>query len=160
MLLVILPTWGEMSPLATEGVLVISNVADHHCVMSNSDTPLWRRQLANARSLRKNMTDAEAKLWSQLRAHRLMGLSFRRQHPIGPYIADFVCAESKVVIELDGSQHAEDKAMMADERRTAFLTSRGWHVLRFWNDDVLRHLNDTCQHIWVVCNERQLANAH
>ncbi len=84
-----------------------------------------------ARDLRKNMTDAERRLWYHLR-HRQIGRSrFRRQAPIGPYIVDFVCFEKRLVIELDGGQHAA--LVQADLRRTEWLSSQGFRVIRFWN---------------------------
>ena len=73
-------------------------------------------------------------MWSALRHRRLMHYKFRRQHPIGEYIVDFACTKYQVVIELDGGQHADNTA---DARRTAFLQSQGWRVIRFWNNDVL-----------------------
>jgi very-short-patch-repair endonuclease len=88
-----------------------------------------------AKSMRSKMTDAERALWIRLRAHRLDGLRFRRQTPIGQYIVDFVCHEQRLVIELDGSQHAESQH---DIRRDLWLESKGYRVLRFWNSDVLR----------------------
>ncbi len=93
------------------------------------------------------MTDAELKLWNELRAHRLMGLGFRRQLPIGGYIVDFACPEHKIVVELDGSQHANGDAVDYDKQRSARLEQNGWTVLRFWNDDVLRDIDNVCQHI-------------
>ena len=87
-----------------------------------------------ARVLRRGMTDAERRLWAVLRGRRLQGYKFRRQHPLGPFIADFACIEHRLVIEADGGQHADNAA---DQRRTAWLESRGWRVLRFWNDNVL-----------------------
>ena len=84
--------------------------------------------------LRANMTDAERRLWAALRGRRLRGFKFRRQHRLGPFIADFVCIEHRLVIEADGGQHADNAA---DDRRTAWLQARGWRVLRFWNNDVL-----------------------
>jgi primosomal protein N' (replication factor Y) len=87
-----------------------------------------------ARRLRNTMTDAERRLWSALRARRLRGYKFRRQHPIGPYIADFACIQHRLIVEVDGGQHADN---IRDERRTAQLESEGWHVLRVWNNDVL-----------------------
>ena len=93
---------------------------------------------ANARALRSNMTDAESMLWRAVRGRQINGHRFRRQHPIGPYIADFACLEKKCVIELDGGQHQDQ--MDDDERRTTFLQEQGWHVLRFWNNDVLGNL--------------------
>jgi len=86
-----------------------------------------------ARQLRRNMTDAERRLWYQLRDRRLLGWKFRRQAPIGPYIADFACVEAGLVVEVDGGQH--DPAM--DAGRTRFLEARGFTTLRFWNNDVL-----------------------
>ncbi|EHH09623.1 endonuclease domain-containing protein [Mesorhizobium amorphae] len=113
-------------------------------------TPLPPKHRANARSMRKVMTSAELKLWNELRAHRLMGLGFRRQVPIADYIVDFACPEKKLVVEVDGSQHAEADAVVADEARTARLEQDGWTVLRFWNDDILRDIDNVCQHIVIA----------
>jgi very-short-patch-repair endonuclease len=92
----------------------------------------------NARSLRGNMTDVERILWRAIRGQQLHGHRFRRQHPIGPYIADFACLDKKCVIELDGGQHQNQIAY--DEDRTLFLQKQGWQVIRFWNNDVLNNL--------------------
>ena len=89
-----------------------------------------------AKSLRKNATDAERFLWKHLRAKQIAGLKFRRQEPIGKYIADFVCFEKCIVIEVDGGQHSPDK----DENRDAWFHSQGFEVLRFWNHDVLQNV--------------------
>ncbi|MER9583763.1 endonuclease domain-containing protein [Mesorhizobium sp. M0276] len=105
------------------------------------------RQRKNAKSMRRVMTDAELKLWNELRAHRLMGLSFRRQVPIGPYIVDFACSDKKLIIEVDGSQHADAEHFERDSERSAYLKSSGWTILRFWNDDVIRDIDNVCQHI-------------
>ncbi|MFD2274099.1 endonuclease domain-containing protein [Undibacterium arcticum] len=95
---------------------------------------------ANARSLRSDMTDVERMLWRALRGKQLEHSRFRRQHPIGPYIADFACLDKKLVIELDGGQHQDRIAY--DARRTAFfLQLQGWQVVRFWNNDVLNNLD-------------------
>ncbi|WP_152008123.1 endonuclease domain-containing protein [Hoeflea sp. EC-HK425] len=99
----------------------------------------------NARRMRHAMTEAELKLWNELRAHRLMGLAFRRQMPIGGYIADFACPEYKLIVEVDGSQHAENETY--DQVRTRFLEGQGWQVVRFWNDDVLHDIDNVCMHI-------------
>ena len=88
-----------------------------------------------ARSLRKVENDAEAALWSELRARRLAGHKFVRQLPIGPYFADFACREALLVVEVDGSQHADSEY---DAKRNAFMNANGWSVVRFWNADVLR----------------------
>lgn len=88
-----------------------------------------------ARELRHRSTDAERRLWSRLRAKRLDGWKFKRQHPIGPYIADFVCHAARLVVEVDGGQHSDSEH---DLNRDAWLRSRGYAVLRFWNNDVLQ----------------------
>ncbi|MBC7102378.1 MAG: endonuclease domain-containing protein [Parvibaculum sp.] len=93
-----------------------------------------RRNIPRARQLRVEATDAEARLWQHLRNRMLGGFKFRRQFPVGPYIADFVCIERKLIVELDGGQHADNPA---GERRTRFLERRGYRVVRFWNPDVL-----------------------
>jgi len=99
----------------------------------------------NARRMRRAMTEAELKLWNELRAHRLMGLGFRRQVPIGRYIVDFACPEHKLIVEVDGSQHAEN--LIRDQARTTYLEQQGWQVVRFWNDDVLSDIDNVCTHI-------------
>ena len=91
-----------------------------------------------ARQLRKNSTNVERILWRQLRSHRFYKLKFKRQQPIGPYIADFVCFDKRVIIELDGGQHDEQKE--ADEKRSVWLAEQGFKVVRFWNNDVLTNL--------------------
>ncbi len=111
----------------------------HHRV-----SPLNR---GNARKMRKAMTDAELKLWNEVRAHRLMGLLFRRQMPIAGYIVDFACPTKKLIVELDGSQHARTEASASDAARTAKLEALGWTILRFWNDDVIRDIDNVCLHI-------------
>ena len=92
-----------------------------------------------AGELRLEPTPAEAKMWSRLRAHRLDGVGFRRQHAIGNYITDF-CAPSKMlIIELDGSQHLDQEKY--DSERTAFLEAKGYRVLRFYNNDVVKNID-------------------
>jgi len=93
----------------------------------------------HARHLRRSQSDAEGLLWSRLRSRQLYGLKFRRQHPIGPYVADFCCNEASLLVELDGGQHAEQTG--EDQRRTRYLQSRGFRVLRFWNNQVLTGLD-------------------
>ena len=102
------------------------------------------------------MTDAELKLWNELRAHRLMGMSFRRQVPIGPYIVDFACSVHRLIVEVDGSQHADAEHAERDQARSAYLKASGWTILRFWNDDVIRDIDNVCQHIVI---EAGLADA-
>lgn len=89
---------------------------------------------AYSSALRQDQTPAEARLWAHLRNRRLDGCKFRRQLPIGRYIADFACKELKLVVEVDGSQHTESAY---DAERDAWLNAHGWRVLRFWNNDVL-----------------------
>ena len=88
-----------------------------------------------ARGLRKNQTDAEKRLWSHLRNRQLSGCKFRRQHEIGNYIVDFICLEKKLIIELDGGQHANQ--IRYDSQRTTILESLGYTVIRFWDNEVL-----------------------
>jgi very-short-patch-repair endonuclease len=92
----------------------------------------------DVRRLRREQTEAESLLWQNLRAKRLNGAKFRRQHPIGDHIVDFCCLRHQLVIEIDGGQHAEEAEK--DAARTARLEARGFKVIRFWNDDVLRNL--------------------
>lgn len=107
----------------------------------------------NARKMRKQMTDAELKLWNELRAHRLMGLGFRRQFPIAGYMVDFACPEKKIIVELDGSQHADAAVAEADVARTQRLEQDGWTIGRFWNDDVVRAIDNVCQHIVITAGQ-------
>ena len=95
------------------------------------------RQRWNAKQLRSDHTDAERKFWRNVRGRGVAGFKFRRQYPIGPYIADFACVEIRLIVELDGGQHAEEHARVYDGQRTAYLKSRGFRVRRFWNVDVL-----------------------
>ena len=104
-----------------------------------------------ARQLRRDQTDAEQTLWARLRDRQLRGAKFRRQHPIGPFIADFCCPEGKVIVELDGGQHAEKVA--ADQKRSRFLEGQGYQVLRFWNHDVLKDTNAVLERIAEVLSD-------
>ena len=88
-----------------------------------------------ARSLRQNLTDAEQRLWSQVRRRQLEGFRFRRQVPLGPYVVDFACLAARLVIEVDGGQHG--LRAEKDAARTSWLEANGFHVLRFWNNEVL-----------------------
>ena len=87
-----------------------------------------RQTLKNAKQLRRDMTDAERKLWSILRNRQIGDAKFRRQQPIGPFIADFVCQEARLIVEADGGQHC---GSAADDRRTNFLNGAGYRVIRF-----------------------------
>ena len=101
--------------------------------------------LHKAKALRSKPTEAEQRLWYHLRAHRFRGLKFKRQKPIGHYIADFVCLEHRLIIEVDGSQHAEQ--VLADQCRTAELQRRGYTVLRFWNNEVMQQMECVLEQI-------------
>ncbi len=98
-----------------------------------------------SRDLRRRPTDSERKLWSALRRKSLVGARFRRQYPIGDFIVDLCCVEQKLVVEVDGGQHADTQGY--DERRTSFLVAQGFRVLRFWNSDVLTNLDGVLQTI-------------
>jgi len=98
----------------------------------------------HAKRLRRDLTDAERKLWLGLRNRRFTGFKFRRQHPIGEFIADFACIEYKLIVEADGGQHAES---VYDQNRTSWLESKGWRILRFWNNDILENTNGVLEAI-------------
>src|SRR6266852_1806889 len=102
------------------------------------------RNRSNARSLRNTMTEAEKRIWFRLRAHRLNGASFRRQEPIGTYIVDFVCFDARLIVEIDGGQHADSQR---DKIRDAWFESQGFTVLRFWNNDVLANTDGVIERI-------------
>ena len=91
---------------------------------------------SHARRMRREHTPAEARLWSRLRDRNLIGVKFRRQVPIGPYIADFVSFDARLIVEADGGQHSDQEAY--DARRTAWLEAQGFTVLRFWNRHILK----------------------
>jgi very-short-patch-repair endonuclease len=93
------------------------------------------------------MTDAESRLWGELRGNRLCGHGFRRQVPIGPYIADFLCFAGRLIVEIDGEQHGFDIHRANDENRTAWLEREGFRVIRFWNNEVLRETDAVCNAI-------------
>jgi very-short-patch-repair endonuclease len=107
----------------------------------------------NARRLRREQTDAERILWRHLRSRRTRGVKFRRQHPIRPYFTDFCSIERRLVIELDGGQHAD--RLLEDEVRTSFLRSRGYRVLRFWNDQVFADVDEVLEAIERLLAEPQ-----
>jgi len=97
------------------------------------------------RQLRKTQTEAEALLWSRLRDRHLENFKFRRQHRIGPYFADFVCAERRLIVELDGGQHVDRAGY--DETRTRFLEAQGYRVLRFWNSDIAERMSEVLDEV-------------
>ena len=101
-----------------------------------------------ARKLRNSATDAERRLWQHLRLKQLDGFKFRRQVPIAGYIADFLCHELKLIVELDGGQHVEQSVY--DKQRTLVLEAKGYRVLRYWNDDVLLRVSCVLEDILQV----------
>jgi very-short-patch-repair endonuclease len=113
-------------------------------------TPVSSKRFA--RQLRADSTDAERRLWYHLRARRTVGAKFRRQHPIGPYVVDFVCVESLLIVEVDGGQHQERAAY--DHRRDRTLRLRGFLVLRFWDNDVLLRTEEVLEQIYRAVQQR------
>jgi very-short-patch-repair endonuclease len=125
--------------------------------MDEPKSPTWKvpaKLRSNARVLRKNSTDAERILWSELRDHRLNGAGFRRQVPIKNYIADFICHAAKLVIELDGGQHFSDQAERADAARSTVIEAQGFKVLRFSNHDVMTNRVGVLETISTAIAER------
>jgi len=104
-----------------------------------------------AKRLRRDQTDAERLLWTRLRDRQLNGYKFRRQRPIERYVVDFVCIERRLVVELDGGQHAEQ--MRKDDLRTAEIVRRGFRVIRFWNNDVIANIEGVLEAIAVKLSE-------
>lgn len=104
-----------------------------------------RKHVARARNHRKAASDAENRLWMELRARRLKGFKFRRQVSLGNYIVDFACLETGLIVEVDGGQHLERR--VHDQARTRWLQGNGYRVLRFWNDDILLRLADVLEQI-------------
>ena len=103
--------------------------------------------LARARTLRRESTPAESKLWQHLRNRQLANFKFARQEPIGPYIADFVCRAKKLVIEIDGVTHETPEELAHDAARTAFLVREGYRVIRFANEDIFGDLSPVLETI-------------
>ena len=106
-----------------------------------------------AKELHRNMSPAEVKLWTHLRAHRVGNVHFRNQHAIGSYIVDFCAPRKKLIIELDGGQHLDQKEY--DEERTKYFEGRGYKVLRFWNNEVMNNIDDVLKVIWSVLKEEK-----
>ncbi len=108
---------------------------------------------SRARSLRTNQTEAEAKLWGELRNRQIFGYKFVRQYPIGRYIVDFCCKEVKLIIEIDGGHHDTNRTY--DEDRSARLKALGYKVLRFWNTDVFQNLDGVLESVGVEFRKRE-----
>jgi very-short-patch-repair endonuclease len=102
--------------------------------------------------MRREPTAAELRFWYEVRDRRLGGLKFRRQVPVGPYVADFLCKEHRLIVEIDGGQHAGDVAK--DQARDALLTDQGFKVLRFWNCEVLTNMADVARVILAAVETR------
>jgi len=112
-------------------------------------SPINAFRRTTAKRLRQNETEAELRLWKGLRQRLpLEGSHFRRQVPIGPYVADIACLAARLVIELDGSQHAEEAALRHDAERTAWLEAQGYRVLRFWNSEVFGNIDGVIDSIY------------
>ncbi len=105
------------------------------------------------RKLRINMTDAEQALWRRLRGCQIKDYKFRRQHPFGDFILDFVCLEAKLVVEVDGGQHNESTG---DVRRDQMLENAGFRVMRFWNNQVLNEIESVVEAIWLELEKHKL----
>ncbi len=105
-----------------------------------------------ARALRQSSTDAERSLWSRLRARQILQLKFVRQEPLGPYIADFLCRECRLIVEVDGSQHADSAR---DRARDQWLGAHGYRVLRFWNNDVINNIEGVLEEIAAAASLQQ-----
>ncbi len=109
----------------------------------------WRTK-GHAKRLRSEMTEAEIVLWTFLRGRRLDGFKFRRQHPIGSYIADFACVSEKLIVEVDGATHWTEEQVAYNQRRTEVLEREGWRVLRVTNSDVFENLDG----VWLAIAHR------
>lgn len=112
----------------------------------------WKSR-KNVTSLRRNLTEAETKLWRDLRGRRVQGYKFRRQHPIQDYIADFACISAKLVVEIDGATHGTDEEQAYDATRTQVLEQFGWRVIRFTNDDVYTDVDGVVEAIYRALKE-------
>ncbi len=109
-----------------------------------------------ARNLRKTMSDGERKLWRALRAKQIEGLRFRRQHPIGRYIVDFVCLERRLIVEVDGGHHTEDEQIACDALRDQWLAAEGYRVMRVPNAEVFSNIAGVVDTIWAALQERSV----
>jgi very-short-patch-repair endonuclease len=146
---------GEGARRADEGSSFLKTVNGfHHAIRLTHmahQTDLSRNR---ARTLRKGDTEAERRLWEELRNRRLNGFKFVRQLRIGPYFADFACRSSKLVVEVDGTTHGSEAEVRYDTTRTQFLEEQGWQVLRVWNTDVFTARNAVCDSILMALENR------
>ena len=97
------------------------------------------------KKLRSNMTEPEIILWSRIKNKQILGLKFRRQHSIGPYIVDFYCPDIRLAIEVDGGHHNQEENIIYDEERTAYLNSLNIKVIRYWNNEVAKEINNVIE---------------
>jgi|SRR5208282_4428850 len=109
-----------------------------------------------SRRLRQESTDAARKLWARLR-NRQLGFRFRREHPIGPYFADFCCIEAQLIVEVDGQHHDEPPQRRYDEERTRFLEQAGFRVLRFWDGEVLKETDSVIRRVTSALAEQKIS---
>jgi very-short-patch-repair endonuclease len=119
-------------------------------VTPEQEQPIGRFRRAVARRLRSRTTDTEIALWKRLRGIQTEGTHFRRQVPIGPYVADFACMAARLVIELDGSQHANDVQRAKDQRRTHWFESQGYRVIRFWNNEISMNMDGVLDTVYAA----------
>jgi very-short-patch-repair endonuclease len=141
------------SPLAGEGVRLGNSLPSRN---GRGCYPSRKELLARAKWMRANPTDAEKRLWSILRNKGLSGYKFKRQVILDWYIVDFVNFEHRLIIEADGSQHADNKY---DERRDSYLKSQGFNILRFWNSDALKESKVVAETIWHALQSPPLPSA-
>jgi very-short-patch-repair endonuclease len=142
------------SPLVGEGGTARSAVTDE-VTKRTTRSVTWRTK--RARGLRRVSTDAERKLWKHLRQPPLSAVKFRRQVPMGPYVADFLSYSARIVVEADGGQHAESDR---DRARDPWFRQRGWRVLRFWNTDILKNMDGVLTTIMLALPFRQQTEGH
>jgi len=124
--------------------------------MPQKPSKLDRFKIVNSRRLRGGSTAAEAKLWKHLWRIPIEGTHFRRQVPIRRYFADFTCHQIGLIIELDGSQHADEAARRYDAERTSYLENEGYHVVRFWNAEVMDEIEAVLDTIFAIVQQRQI----
>lgn len=110
--------------------------------------PISKARRATARRLRRATNEAEKRLWRHLRRLTLQGSHFRRQVPIGPYVADFACLAAHLLIELDGSQHGKDANRLRDDARTRWFEKEGYRVVRFWNNEIVGNIDGVMERIY------------
>jgi len=118
--------------------------------MASNSFPIDRFRRASARRLRAKATETEVLLWKRLRTIGTEGTHFRRQVPIGPYVADFACLAARLVIELDGSQHNTERRKAKDQVRTRWLESEGYRVIRFWNSDLAHNIDGVLETVYAA----------